>query len=229
MQLKELISYVNDSIALRKPNEAKVSEYAERMIAGVQFPPIIIGRWPKDERYGEVGIVDGLHRLKAAHEAKLKDFPTQEKKFASIQEALAFMYTANMEHGLPVSEGSRNSRIKLLRSVDPTLDIVKLGNIFKLGKSSIDRILKGEQGEGKAGRKTGAKAVKQQANEPLKPKAFIAVLERILFTFGKKRAMADIIDHFVPETEKGPELDAAKYAVLKEVQEGLQALAKEVA
>ena len=74
MLVKELDTWINEKISLRKPNDAKIVEYAERMAEGVKFPPIKLGRWPVNEKYGEVGIVDGLHRVAAASQAKITEF-----------------------------------------------------------------------------------------------------------------------------------------------------------
>ena len=228
MILKELATNVNDAIALRKPNEAKIVEYAERMGAAVEFPPITIGYWPSSEKYGDHGIVDGLHRLAAATLAELKEFPTVSKKFASLEEALLYMYQSNMAHGLPVTEGQRNNRIKLLRQIDPKLTLEKIGKMFELGKSSIQRVLGGEQGEGKSGPKGANKSKGQKSQEPLKAKAFFSTLERMDFTCKRVRSVADIIAYAAPESEEGVTIDAEKVKTIKAVIIHLNNLLKEL-
>ena len=58
LKMSDVVTFVNDEITLRKVNDHKVAEYAERMAAGVKFPAIVIGHWPKSEKYGEAGIVE---------------------------------------------------------------------------------------------------------------------------------------------------------------------------
>lgn len=230
MKLKDLLLEVNEEISLRKPNAAKIAEYAERMQAGAVFPPVIVGQWPHSQKYGSSGIVDGIHRVGAAELAKLDSLDVEVKKFTTLEEALSFMYEANMAHGLPVTEGQRNARIKLLKKIDPKLTLEKLAAQFKLGKSSIARILGDEQGEGKSGRKAGANASKAHADQtPLKPQAFFNQLGKINLTCEHTHALADIIAHAYPETEKGPKVDKDMLKTLKEAKANLEGIIKELA
>lgn len=218
LRLEELAKAVNESISLRKPNKDTITAYAEKMDAGVEFPPIVIGRWPKSDKYGESGIVDGLHRLAAATQAKLKDFPVEFIQYESLDKALADMYTRNMQHGLPPTEGQRNARIKLLKQINPNETIDTLGKQFGLNRSSIDRILKGKQGEGKSGRKGGANAsAAHKTLEPLKPKQFFALLDRLEFTLNRVRPVADIVAYCSPESEDGVKIDQDKKKKLASV------------
>lgn len=184
---KELQSLVNDSIALRRPNLDKVAEYAERMRAGVTFPAVVIGTWPKTEKYGETGIVDGLHRVLAAVDSGTP-LMSETKVFKSLSEALAYGYEANMRHGFPVTEGQRNKRIVLMRQLDPKMNIDMLAKVFGIGRSSIDRILKGEQGEGKSGPKTGTtKSDAHKTKDPMKPSAIYKTIVKLNNEFIRKR------------------------------------------
>jgi len=208
MLLKDLDKLVNEKIKLRNPNLTKVEEYAEKMEAGVVFPPLTIGYWPKSEKYGESGIVDGIHRLIAATKAKVSDLPTVSKKFETLEEALMYMYQANMAHGLPVSEGQRNTRIQLLRKIDPKLNIDKLAKQFGLGRSSIDRILKGEQGEGRSGPKGGATKNKaHQSTEPKKASAIYKIICGLNTEFVRKRPnqIIELGAYLTPISEEAPE------------------------
>jgi Mor family transcriptional regulator len=181
------------------------------------FPPVVIGTWPKSEKYGEKGILDGLHRVSAAVVAGLEGLEAIEKNFKTLQEAMLFAYEANMAHGIPVGESARNRRIKLLKQLDAKLTLEELGKQFQLGKSTIDRILKGEHTSEKPGRKTGANGSKgQKSQEAMSPRAFFNMLEKIDFTFQRKRATADIVTAFSPATKDNPdgEPDKEKYDLL---------------
>ncbi len=233
MKVKDLIAFVNEEISLRKPSKAMVEEYARRMKDGVEFPPLIVGTWPKSDKYGSGGIVDGRHRLEAAKEAGLDQLPITEKSFETIQDALAFMYKANVAHGLPVSEGQRNARIKLIRQIDPQATIEKLAKQFGLGIASISRILKDMQGEGKSGRKGGANSSKgQKSQTPLKPSGVQRMIERLNQEFERKRpnVLADYGAYLSPASEKHPdgELDADKFEEVTTLQAYLTGLIKEL-
>ncbi len=231
MLVASLVKEINEAISLRKPHKDTIKSYAEKMEAGVEFPPIVIGQWPKSDKYGESGIVDGLHRLAAASEAKLKDHAVEIVKYESLDQALADMYVRNMQHGLPPTEGQRNARIKLLKQISPNETIDTLGRKFGLNRSSIDRILKGKQGEGKSGRKGGANAsASHKTLEPLKPKPFFALLDRVEFTLARVRPTADIIAYCSPEVEdKGPDVDKEKVKKLQTVVKYLNGILSELA
>ena len=231
MKIDEVMKLLNESVLLRKANESKTEEYAERMKAGVVFPPIVIGTWPKSDKYGNTGIIDGIHRLGASVLAGVKDISVEHKSFKELHEALAYMYTANMSHGLPPTEGQRNSRIKLLKSIDPKATLDTLAEVFKLGRSSIDRILKDQQGEGPSGRKAGANARKEEKKpEAYTPKAFFAVLDKIEFTLSRVRPTAEIVAYASPEVERNgqseSEVDQDKVDSLQSVMKLLSVVLK---
>jgi hypothetical protein len=227
--VERVLKFVNDAIALRKPDEKTAQAYAEKMEQGIKFPPIILGQWPKSEKYGESGIIDGMHRLNAAILAKLKDIDVQIVKYESLEQALADMYTRNMQHGLPPSEGQRNKRIKLLKQINPQETVDTLAKAFALNRSSIARILKDQQGEGKSGRKGGATAnAAHKSLSALLPKQFFASLERFDYTLNKVRATADIIAYVTPQGENGPILDKDKKKKLDSVIKQLLTVQKEI-
>lgn len=229
MPLTQLAGLVNEAISLRKPHKDTIKSYAEKMSVGTEFPPIVIGQWPKSDKYGDSGIVDGLHRLAAASEAKLKEFPIQIVQYDTLELALADMYARNMQHGLPPTDGQRNARIKLLKQINPNETIDTLGKKFGLNRSSIDRILKGKQGEGKSGRKGGANAsASHKTLEPLKPKSFFSSLDRLEFTLSRVRPVADIITFCAPQVEDGVTLDKEKKKKLESVMKLLQGVLVEI-
>ncbi len=234
MQVEALEKLINEAVALRPVNADKLAEYAERMEAGTKFPPVIVGSWPLSEKYGQGGVVDGMHRIGAAKVAGVKTLDVEERKFDTLQSALKFMYDANMAHGLPVTEGQRNARIKLLRKIDPSLTLEKIGKEFGLGKSSIDRIVKDDQGEGKSGRKTGtSKSKAHKSQEVLKPKAIVSALERLDYTFARVKPTADFVAHCSPEEdgkdgESRAVIDKDKVALLKKCITHLSNIVKEL-
>lgn len=230
MKLSELKVHINDAIALRNPDKAKIAEYAERMKVGVQFPPIIIGYWPKTAKYGESGIVDGLHRLAAAEEAGLTDVPVESKKFPSLESALTFMYTANMSHGLPVDEKNRNKRIILLKQIDAKLTLEQLAKEFGLSTASVDRILKGKQGEGKSGPK-GAN-VRKEEQQPKKANQIFKTIQGLNVEFFRKRPnqAAELGAYCSPVSDEVPdgEVDLDMLQELVQLCDTLKGIIKEL-
>lgn len=233
MDIQEALTHVNESIQLRKPDQAKIAEYGEKMKAGVTFPPIVVGTWPHSEKYGSSGIVDGIHRLGGAVFAEHKSIEVTTKKFNTLGEALAYMYAANMEHGLPVKEGDRNKRIKLLKQIDSKLTLEQIGKQFGLHPSSVDRILKGTQGEGKSGPKGGATASKaHKSQQPKKASALYKSIEALNIEFARKRPnqLVELGAYLSPATEEHPdgELDVDKLQELEILANHLKNLIKEL-
>lgn len=230
MKLAELKTQVNDAVALRNPDKGKIAEYAERMKVGVKFPPVIIGYWPKTEKYGESGIVDGLHRLAAAEAANLTEIEVESQKFSSLKDALSFMYTANMAHGLPVDEKQRNKRIVLLKQIDAKLTLEQLGKEFGLSTASVDRILKGKQGEGKSGPK-GANARKEE-QQPKKAAQLFKTIQGLNVEFLRKRPnqVAELGAYCSPVSEESPdgEVDQDMLQELVLLHDTLKGLIKEL-
>lgn len=226
-ELNKIVEGMPKDVFLRSVNKDKLAEYAEKMSAGVVFPPVIVGQWPVSEKYGSIGIPDGVHRIGAALVAGVKTLPVQTVVYKTVTDMLADMYARNMAHGLPVTEGQRNARIQLLRQQGMKLE--DLASMFHLGKSSVDRIAKGAQGEGKSGPKKGANKSKgQKSQEPMKGKKFFSVLELVNYTLERVRAKADVIAYVIPETKEGSKVDGEKIEVIEETIENLQQLIKDI-
>lgn len=233
MKLKELEGYLNEAIKLRSPNAEKAEAYGEAMLAGAKFPSIKVGYWPKTEKYGEKGIVDGVHRFIGATYAKMDEFPVESIKFLTLPEALAYMVTANQEHGIPLTEGQRNKRIVLLKQMDPKLTLEKIAKLFNLHTSSVDRILKGTQGEGKSGVKSGTHASKaHKTNEPKRAAALYKSITNLNEEFRRKRPnqLAELGSYCSPIEEGHPDgkVDEVKVAELKNLATFLTFVVKEL-
>ena len=232
-ELKAILDNMPKDVLLRKINEQKTAEYAERMAQGVTFPPPVIGRYQPTEKYGSQAIVDGAHRIEAAIVAKIPSLPVQIQDYRTVTEMLADMYARNMAHGFPVTEGQRNARIKLLRTQGMTLEAI--AKLFALGKSSIDRIAKDEQGEGKSGPKGGAIRSKgQKSQKPRTAKQIHKMLESLneQFQRTKPNVLSDYISYLTPvtdddDTEDG-QLDEEKFEQVELLLAFLQRIVKEV-
>src|SRR5271169_1225565 len=75
-------------------DEATVEEYAEAMLRGDKFPPVIVF-----QNDGEYIMADGFHRFRSARKARLTHILAEIRK-GSRQDALRFALGANHKHGL---------------------------------------------------------------------------------------------------------------------------------
>lgn len=75
-------------------NKVIVSEYAEAMADGAEFPALVVFR--DGETYW---LADGFHRYQAAREAGLTEFPADVRE-GSLRDAILFSVSANNTHGL---------------------------------------------------------------------------------------------------------------------------------
>jgi hypothetical protein len=75
-------------------NEEVVADYAERMIAGDRFPPVVVFR-----HNGDYILADGFHRLRARRLAKFDTIETEVHEGTRL-DALKFSLSANHRHGL---------------------------------------------------------------------------------------------------------------------------------
>lgn len=75
-------------------NEEVVADYAERMIAGDRFPPVVVFH-----HKGELILADGFHRLRARRTAKFETIEAEVHEGTRL-DALKFSLSANHRHGL---------------------------------------------------------------------------------------------------------------------------------
>ena len=98
-------------IQVRQRNDAAVvNDYAEAMIAGADFPPIVVFQEQGTERYI---VSDGHHRLMAARQAQI---PAIDVKLIEGDEpdALEHALGANHHHGLRLNKADRERAVSLL-------------------------------------------------------------------------------------------------------------------
>lgn len=98
-------------IQVRQRNDAAVvNDYAEAMIAGADFPPIVVFQEQGTERYI---VSDGHHRLMAARQAQI---PAIDVKLIEGDETAALEHAlgANHHHGLRLNKADRERAVSLL-------------------------------------------------------------------------------------------------------------------
>jgi hypothetical protein len=88
-------------------DEATVAEYAEAMVRGDEFPPVVVF-----QQDGEFILADGFHRVKAARRARLKHIVAEVRQGGRL-DALRFALGANHKHGLRRSNGDKRRAVEL--------------------------------------------------------------------------------------------------------------------
>lgn len=94
-------------------NEATVTEYAERMTEGVQFPPIVLFH-DGNQHY----LADGFHRLMAAKRNQFRDIEA-EIHAGTTQDALWFALGANKANGQRLTEADKQHAVRLALTAWP--------------------------------------------------------------------------------------------------------------
>jgi hypothetical protein len=92
---------------------AVVRDYARAMIqqvreGGLRFPPVVL--FSDGQRYT---LADGFHRVLAARQAGLVEFPA-EVRSGNERDALLYSISANANHGLPRSNADKRRAVSLL-------------------------------------------------------------------------------------------------------------------
>jgi hypothetical protein len=225
MNVKQIEPYFNNHhehkhVDLRAAKEEVINDYALKMKDGQKFPAILLGEFPDSVNDGNKLIIDGMHRFLAAKKAGV-ELDVEVRKYDNAAAALADMVVHNIKHGLRLTTGDRNKRIKLLASRGYTdTDLAKM---FGLSNMSIGRIKKGEQGEGISGPKKGSQLKKFSGYAP---SAFVGVLDKINKTCkGKLKGYNDFFyvqDEKTEETSKNEEA----FKIVEEAINRLVALVK---
>jgi uncharacterized ParB-like nuclease family protein len=88
-------------------DDSTVSEYAEAMVRGDRFPPVVV--FQKD---GDFILADGFHRVKAARRAKIQRVLAEVRQ-GGRPDALRFALGANHKHGLRRTNGDKRRSVEM--------------------------------------------------------------------------------------------------------------------
>jgi hypothetical protein len=88
-------------------NDQAVADYAERMIAGDRFPPVVVFR-----HNGDFILADGFHRLRARRLAKFETIEAEVHEGTRL-DALKFSLSANHRHGLRRTNEDKRHAIEI--------------------------------------------------------------------------------------------------------------------
>lgn len=173
----QMEQYHNPKMLLRPINRGLVEQYAQALRDGAEFPPIVVGNCPTEDGGRTQFMVDGNHIYRAcalaekAHKVEFLDYP-------NVASALADQLRRNMRHGLHLSTGQRNQRIKDLVE-KYNWSTRQIGEAIGLSNASVSRIYREIQdtgGTGRPGRQAGAAP---QGPKPLAPRQFITAVENL--------------------------------------------------
>jgi hypothetical protein len=125
---------------------AEVRRYAALMRKGQELPPLILGKIGK-----KLYVIDGHHRLEAAHLAGLKAHPTIIRPYRTLDDAHRAVMRCNQEHGIRMSSADKqhafaefiahnlhlhpSGAVKSVRAIQADFPFYSAGHIWKKLKS----------------------------------------------------------------------------------------------
>jgi hypothetical protein len=96
--------------ARARMDDATIGEYAEAMVSGVTFPPVVVF---EDHISNFLWLGDGFHRVKAAFLAGKKNIKAEVRP-GGLREAQLFAIGANATHGVRRSNADKRMAVSLL-------------------------------------------------------------------------------------------------------------------
>ena len=141
-----------------KISEETVSEYADAMQAGAQFPPVTVFHDGTDYH-----LADGFHRLLAAQRIGKASIQA-EVKAGTLRDAILHSLGANANHGLRrTNEDKRKCIATLLDDFEwQSLSQLQIANICQVSRQMVAAVI--------AERESGQKVSSAQTNAPKKAK-----------------------------------------------------------
>lgn len=145
---KIMISSINfdeDTQIREHIQEQIVTEYAELMKQGNEFPPVILFR---DNETFFIG--DGWHRIRASQKNGYSHFLAQVYD-GGKPAAIRYSLKSNITHGLRLTNADKRKKVKVALQEYPTLSTNEIANICgvseSLARSIRDRFVKNEPGK----------------------------------------------------------------------------------
>ena len=117
-----------------KPDPKVVSRYAGAMETGDEFPPLLVaqddsGMW----------LLGGIHRYFAALQVGFESFPAIVVRGLSMVELDLLCFADNAEHGIPSTDGERQSQAMIL--IGQGVSEAKAAEWVGMSKSMLTRVL----------------------------------------------------------------------------------------
>ena len=186
-----------------------VDDYAERMVEGDKFPPIVVFR-----EGDELHVADGFHRIAAAEKNDFKDIEAEIHEGTRL-DALWYALGANRQHGHRLS--SRDKRCAILRAVKefPDKGNRAIADHIGVSESYVRKVIGAECPEVRTGAHVTGKDGKSYPAK--KPKASTPPAEPVEPGDGEKSQ-----SYIAPEVRDDDEVDAEERAKLAECERTIE-------
>jgi hypothetical protein len=115
-------------------DDITVAEYAEAMLRGDRFPPVVVF-----QHDGDFILADGFHRVKAARRAKLKHILAEVRQGAR-SDALRFALGANHKHGLRRTNADKRRAVEMAIAAFGNLSDHLLADLCGVSQSFVSNI-----------------------------------------------------------------------------------------
>jgi predicted XRE-type DNA-binding protein len=87
-------------------------------------------------------VIDGYHRIRAALELGMKKIRAEVKPFANLEEMVETAWTANRDHGEPLSQESRSAYAWWLHLTYPQMEQIEIARRARISQPTVSKVIK---------------------------------------------------------------------------------------
>jgi len=87
-------------------------------------------------------VIDGYHRIRAALELGMKKIKAEVRPFASLEEMVETAWTANRDHGEPLSAESRSAYAWWLHLIYPQMEQIEIAKRARISQPTVSKAIK---------------------------------------------------------------------------------------
>jgi len=132
----DIVSAIQIRVDGIDPNRA--TDYASAMLAGDQFPPVVIFY---DRGADRALLADGFHRYQAA--VRAGHYTIQAEVYAGTQDdAMEYAATCNARHGMPMSNADKRAAAGRLLTLHPDWSSREIGKRVGCSHTFVDKVRK---------------------------------------------------------------------------------------
>lgn len=222
----QMEQYHDPKILLRPINKGYVDELAEKLKDGVDLPPIQVAVYTEEDGKKSYFMTDGNQTYRACQLAK-KSHSVEITAYDTLADALADQLKRNLTHGLRITAGQRDARIKELITKH-NWSTSQVADSVGMSKASVSRIYRGVQnvtGTGQRGAVAGQPRA-QVVPHALPGTQFIRAVENLHLTLDKPEARGEVLAAIYNPARR-PEDVQAFVKKLREVADALASLVRQ--
>lgn len=222
----QMEQYHDPKILLRPINRQYVEELAQKLRDGVELPPIQVAVYTEEDGHKSYFMTDGNHTYRACQVAK-KSHSVEVTAYDSLALAMADQLRRNLTHGLRITAGQRDARIRELIEKH-NMSTAQVGDSVGMSKASVSRIYRGMQNTSGTGQR-GARAGQprgQVVPHALPGTQFIRAVENLHITLDKPDARGEVLAA-IYDPKRRPEDIQSFVRKLREVADQLSALVRQ--